>query len=305
MAQIKVILFALFVFTRISLTAEEKEVVIVGTAEIPELDINKTKLQYQAEVYKLATIMAVDQEFGSSVLSNYERLTYTEIKGQSVREYSDVRNNYLNTYPNGIWIRDKIDPVYEEYEKDGIYWMKCTVTGYAKKILTTKVEFIARTLDRTDFKRNETVEFNNGESAYIYFKSPEKGYITIFLDDMDKVYRCIPYSNTPDIDLTVESNRSYIFFSPENADYLEKKQCVDEIEFYTLKKMEYNQFYILFSPKPFEGYFINPVTKLDNEYTVPKSMSRENFHEFLINNRLKNSELQVQIIGVTIKQLPD
>jgi hypothetical protein len=175
------------------------------------------------------------------------------------------------------------------------------VTGYAKKITATKVKFIARTLDGTDYKTQASEEFNNGESGYIYFKSPEKGYLTIFLDDMEKVYRCIPYTNVQRNDMTIEPNHDYILFSSDNADYIKNKQWVDEIEFYTTKKLEYNQFYILFSPTPFEGYFIDSATDLKNGYTAPKSMSREKFHELLSNYRLRNSELQIQILGITIK----
>lgn len=285
----------------VTISAQEM-VTVTGSAEIPALDSRKSAPQYEAEVCALARNKAVESEFGTSVLSNYERVMYTEMQGRSVEAYSDVRHDYLNTYPNGIWVRDLDEPVFEQYKQDDEWWMRCTVKGKARAIDAPKVEFMAKTLDGTDPDKNETVDFINGESGYLFFKSPVKGYLILFLDDMEKVYRCLPYVNAEQHQFTLDPNKEYIFFSPEKAWYTENIQQVDEIEFYTLKQAEYNQFFVLFSPVPFGGYFVDSSEALNDGYITPKSMERDKFHDWLQENRIRNSKLQVQQIGITIKK---
>jgi len=72
------------------------------------------------------------------------------------------------------------------------------VTGYAKKIETATVKFIAFTLDGTNPEIDKSETFSNGESGYLYFRSPENGFVIVFYDDLEKVQRCIPYNYSSD-----------------------------------------------------------------------------------------------------------
>jgi hypothetical protein len=83
---------------------------------------------------------------------------------------------------------------------------------------------------------------------------------------------------------------------------LEVPGKVDEIEFYSEIPLDYNLFYIVFSPKPFKGYFLNPAEELEDGYTTFRSMERDAFQKWLQEQRIRNKELQVQIIGVSIKE---
>jgi len=280
------------------LNAQER--VISGEASSLMNNPAITKYQYEEETYRMAVNNAIDQAFGSSVISNYERLTSTQMEGRSVTDHFDLRNNYLNTFPNGVWIKDQVRECLEEKDEEGNWWMTCKVTGIARKQETTEVQFVAKTLDGTNPEIDQTETFIVGESGYLYFKSPGSGYIVVFYNDMNIVQRCIPYNDMSASSMKVEANMDYIFFSPEHAHYTGNISEVDEIEFYTDLPLEYNQFYILFSHEPFKEYFLDPARQLEDGYSGFKSMSRERFHKWLQENRVRNKALQVQILSVMI-----
>lgn len=277
-----------------------QEMPVSGEASVLANDLLKTRAQYEYEALLMAREYAIEKAFGTSVISNYERLSIVEMQGRSVAFNSEKRSNYLNTFPNGVWTRDESRNCIEEKDKNGNHWFKCRVTGYARKIEAAPVKFIAYTLDGTNPSIDKSERFMNGESGYLYFRCPENGYLVVFYDDMKIVQRCIPYNAIKENYLKVESNREYILFSIENGDYIDDKKQVDEIEFYTEQPFDYNQFYILFSPAPLAGYFYNPPEPLEGGYSTFKSMDRDSFHSWLQDQRIRNKDLQIQIIGVTI-----
>lgn len=275
---------------------------VEGEASVLENDLVKSRFQYEAEAISMAKEDAVNRAFGSSVLSNYERYTITEMQGRSVAFNRDIRGNYLNTFPNGIWVEDKAITCKEEKDEQGNIWLSCKVSGYARKIESARVRFVACTLDGTDPNINRTETFVQKEKGYLYFKSPENGYLVIFHDDMKLVQRCLPYTAFSDNFMRIEANREYIFFSEKHADYLEDKLKTDGILFTAEMPLEYNRFYILFSPEPLSGYLLDPSKKLEDGSRLFKSMERKDFFDWLQENRIRNKDLQVQIIAVTVRQ---
>jgi hypothetical protein len=270
-----------------------QDVIISGEGRVLVNDPRKTKLQYEFEAEQIAKENALDKEFGTMLRSNYERLTVTEMQGRSVAFNSDIRSNYISSYPNGEWIKDKSKNCTEEKDEKGNYWLICYVTGYARKIESAAVGFESFLLDGTDPKLNKTTTFVDGEKGYLYFKSPENGYLTVFYDDFNEVQCLIPYSKSKEKSLKVEANHEYILFSQ-----------VEDLTFYTEMPSDFNLVYVLFSPNQIDGYNYNPPENLKGGYFKSKSMSRENFQEWFQKNRIRNNLLQVQIIGVSITRTP-
>lgn len=285
----------------ISLSISAQEIIVEGEGKVLENNEFKTKPVYELEAYRLAINNAIEKSFGSSVNSNYVRLVETQMKGQSVAFHDDIRNNYTNTFPNGEWIKTISKNCNEVKDPADNYWMTCKVKGYATKIEAADVKFIAKTLDGTSVSLDETIEFINGESGYLYFISGSPGYLLVFFDDMKIVQRCIPYNSMNVSSLKIDANREYIFFSKEYANYITDKNIVNEIELYTEKPMEYNQFYVLFSPEPIHAPVLNASEELNDGYRTFQSMEKNTFHRWLQENRVRNKDLQVQVIGISIK----
>lgn len=278
-------------------------IIVKGKASILMNQESFTKQAYENLAYFEATQNAIDSAFGTSVLFNYETYHRYKVNGRSITDNFDSREYYIHTYPNGEWVKD-IEPQKCEEVKDqyGKFWMNCSVIGYAREIAATKVQFKAYTLDGINIKINKTTEFINKEQGYLYFKSPSDGYLICFYDDMNSIQRCIPYNSSKTHQLEVKSNKDYLLFSKEHASYGIQPQHIDEIEFQTERQIEYNQIYLLFSPSPFPNYLLEDSETYINGYSSFKQIKREEFYKWLQKQKLKNSKLQLQIIGITINE---
>ncbi len=278
----------------------DAQVTISGTGIVLD-NGGKTLHQLREEARQEAIKDALYQAFGSIVYSEYERLVSTEMSGRSVASHSDYRIQYARDYPNGVWLQD-IDTTYISYEEGGRLWMRCTINGLAREMDEPKIQFMVKTLDGINYKMNETQDFVDGEKGYIYFKAAADGYLMIFLDDFHVVQRCLPYNAMSENCYPVKAHTDYIFFAPELIDKEKDKPIVDEMEFFTSTGFEYNQFYIFFSPVPFSPAILNQETELADGYSTFKMLKRDYFHSWLQEQRLKNKELQIKTIGITIKK---
>ena len=295
-----IIILIILIFS-ISSNLYSQKVPVSGEGECLIRDNRLIKL-YEHEALQMAINNALYKTFGSSVSSNYEKLTEIEMEGRAVLEHSEQRSQYINTFPNGVWREHKKDPEYSTYkDQKNNWWIKCKVEGYAEEVLLSPTTFTVKTLDGIDFIKDETYNFVSGESGFLYFRSGVDGYLIAFYDDFNTVQRCLPYNNINEEYFFINANEDYLFFSPNNTQKNIDPKEVDEIEFYTSKELEYNQFYILFMPKeinlpPLENELI-----LDDGYKSFKTLNRDKFQKWLQNARLKNKEIQLEIIGITIK----
>lgn len=280
----------------------DQDILVEGEGTVMINDPSKTRQYYEITACQSAKMNALDKAFGTSVLSNYEQIMHTLLQGRNVEDHFIWRNNYLNSYPNGIWIRDKSEETIEYKDDKGNWFMKCTVSGYAREIKTVRNQLMVKTLDGPDPIHDETYSFNHGNSGYLYFKCAANGYLIIFFDDMNSIQRCVPYNKSREHQIRIDANREYIFFSGGMKDYTTNKDTVDMVEFYTNNDFEYNQFYVVFSPDPLGSYLLNDPVPLNNERSTFKSMPRDEFHQWLQKNRIHNKNLQVSIIGITIEK---
>ncbi|MBN2640743.1 MAG: hypothetical protein JXR78_03735, partial [Victivallales bacterium] len=74
---------------------------------------------YQEMAMEQAINKALDQAFGSTVIDNYEHISGTISKGHhSVNSFQELSNNYINTFPNGRWVKSVKAPSYQQYKDD-------------------------------------------------------------------------------------------------------------------------------------------------------------------------------------------
>ena len=279
---------------------QAQKVLIRGSAE-KLIEDAKLMKQYEFEVLQWAINNALYDKFGSSVSSNYESLSKTSQEGQSITSHLNIRSNYINVFPNGVWLGNESDPVFTTYKDEkSNWWLRCEVTGWAEEVKTPRVDFTAKTLDGTDVIKNQTSQYISGESGYLYFKSAQKGYISVFFDDFINVQLCFPYNAMESMPFPIEGNKEYLLFDRNSATYIEKELNVDEIEFYTGKDLEFNLFYIIYSTEPYSLPILESEDTLLTNYSTFRSIPREKFQRWLQSNRLKNKQLQVEVIGITI-----
>ena len=281
---------------------KNKQKKIRGTASILMNDEFISIRTYKEMAREQAINAALEKAFGSTVINNYEHIDLVSSGSRQEEFRQHYKHNYINTFPNGRWVQSLEEPQYGRFQDDNEgFWMECTVYGLAEPVKTAPVNFIAKTLDGENQSVNSSSIFLTGESGYIYFKSPTKGYLSVYFDDWDKIEQCLPYKALTEPSLKIQANKDYIFFSSKKCDYLDDKNQVDEIEFFTDKEYEHNRFYILFSPNPIQPPILEEPMDYEGAYTSFWHTNPLDFMKWLQECRLRDSQLQVQVIWITIK----
>ena len=210
------------------------------------------------------------------------------------KKAADIANHYWSIFR-------------EDFKKEktangiiSIKYVTCIIKGKVRKSSPkASLEYIILNAPNLN---SRTQSFYHEEQLYIYFKSPVEGFISIFLEDEDAVYRLLPYINMRDnfqSGVPIQSDTDYLFFSPDNNPF--PNQLVDEPSLLTLKKdIEYNYLYIIFS----EDEFVKPMLEnsvIVNERIIPKQLSINKFQRWLANNRAFSENFQDIRVKVSIE----
>jgi hypothetical protein len=246
-----------------------------------------------------AKINAIENAFGTVI--NQGNAVYVKDITTGTQTKSDmVFTSIADVLVNGEWIAT-LDEKRDFYEEDGFRWVKINIKGKVREL--TKIPFTPESYTLScNNKKCSTDVFNSGQELVVYFKAPNNGYVTIYLDDTKQVQRLLPYSNyNTSNTYLVKADQEYYFFS--NTDKKEKN--VDNIELFTSSVMEQNKLQVLFSKDDFG----KPVlTKSNNEdvngmqYAMPMSTTVESFQSWLQKIRSYNRNIELQTILITIKK---
>ncbi len=312
------IISLIFLFPFLSFTQEKPDIVRVsGEAEIQWFD-NESKEEAYNRAEELATINALEKAFGKVVVQGNSTLIRNENTGREA-ETTSIFNMIGNTYVKGEVIevikKDFKEQEYKErkklFKKVITTYITCKITVKAKEIKDTKVKITAFPLGCAD-KHCKTTQFYNNDDFFLYFSSPESGYISVFLDDNKYTYRLLPYKNMPkglESNMPVIADKEYIFFSDKTEhNYFEDNYFEeDTYQLVAETDQDLNRLFIIFSKnpvnKPSLRENLNP--KLlenvdDNLYSLPKALESEDFQHWLIKNRYIRDDIQVEIVDITI-----
>lgn len=271
-----------------------------GTSQV-RVERNMTKDEAYRKAIELAKINAIENEYGTYV----EQQTQLTIK-------SGTSDFYIvgNTKVKGIWVRDIESPkTKEEYREETgqfgtekVLWITCHVKGEVKPIKPRPdIEYQVR---NCKFPTCRTTSFLSGEQLYLWFKSPVRGYLSVFIDDGQMVYRLLPYSNMNDqSSYEVTGDENYLFFSSESHKGGDLNVKPDEIELYTLQKSEYNTLVIVFSTNQFFKPGLNPESIDAAKNILPKSISKARFENWLSDYRAQFDDFLDISIPIEIKSL--
>lgn len=239
-----------------------------------------------------AMITAIANEFGTLVSQNSSSV----IKNDG----SDSQNSFFSiggSEVKGEWIRTIGEPEYAiSYEQDMLV-VKVKVKGEACEIESASIDLDVRLLKNKADLKFESREFQNNDDIFLYFKSPENGYLAVFLLDETsaEVSMLLPYEASGQSSYPVKRGKPYIFFSENTCDASE----ADKVENYILvcnNDVEYNSVYLVFSPNK----FTSPHSDMRN-LDVPV-LSYEEFNKWLVKNRKRDREMNIQTITVKIKK---
>jgi len=160
-----------------------------------------------------------------------------------------------------------------------------------------------------------TVNFKNEDDLYLYFKSPNAGYLTAFLDDGKNCFKLLPYSLdtlTTNTGMPVEALKEYILFSTEpQFNYNANKFFVeDSYQLVAETKKDINHLFVIYSKYPLNRIDVrnNADIKILSEaetkkgYTIPQTLSSSAFKNWMNNNINSAKGLILKDIEITIQK---
>lgn len=241
-----------------------------------------------------AKIQAIADEFGT-IVSQSTSTVISNKNGETDEQFylyggSDVK---------GEWIETIGEPKYNINYTDNTLVVICNVTGKAREIVSSGIDFIAKPLRNGTNLRFESNLFKDGDDLYLYFQTPVNGFIAVYLLDeiTQTVYNILPYKSQNISAVPVEANRDYVFFSKDQASR-EYKGIVDEYVLSCDNPREYNTLYILFSPTQ-----IGKRTGFDSSIDdKPDNISYNDFKQWLSKTLSKDNKIQFQEINISISK---
>ena len=289
-----------------------------GEYQLEWLD-TQSKVEVQQKAEQLATVDALERAFGKVIIQGNSTFVQNQMTGQKVETHSGF-SSIANTYVKGEVV-EVISKVFKEVEgektvngkAEKIREISCNIKVKARELADIPVQFDASPL--ACLKLNcKTISFQNNDALYFYFRSPQSGFLSIFIDDNQFSQRLLPYHNMEakyENGVPVEADKEYFFFSSEINYFGEKNDFVDDkYELATNSSKEINRIFIIFTKSELN----KPVLKenlnmgmLSNEeqelkYKLPKAMKSEDFQRWLIDNRSTRDDMAVQIIDITISK---
>jgi hypothetical protein len=274
-----------------------KVVTVTGVAQV-KMEPNMTLQETFDKAEQLAKIDAIQKAFG----------TYVEQQTDMTIENGKTDFNIIgSTKVKGEWL----ETLKKNFEQDlrtektskGILqqvpWVTCFIKGKVREVIPkAQLEFHLLNIPNAAARTND---FYDGEQLYLWFKSPVNGYLSVFLEDNDAVYRLLPSEGMEErfqSGVPVKGDTEYIFFSPENNAF--KPINVDEFILNVNKPpMEYNYIYIVFSEKPFCKPMLHK-SRVDKGKIIPRSLTKKEFAEWLSYNRSLDPAFQDKKIKISI-----
>lgn len=265
------------------------------------IESTMTKEEAKARARELAIIDAIQSVYGTYAEQQTDIRVYQGRESFSIIGNTRVLGEWVET--TNETFTEEIRPVKENGQTTYETWITCTIAGKARKA-TPKAAIRYQTLNCLQMQCR-TVEFYSDESLYLYFESPVNGYLSVFLEDDQQVYRLFPYAGMRTEEqsaVAVEGDRSYILFSNEPGMNAFGSKA-DELLLYTTKAEEHNTLYILFSEKPFLKPGLTGIQTLDiegKEIIVPRSLGKVAFQQWLATNRALDQTFLVANVHISI-----
>ena len=254
---------------------------------------NVTLEEAKATALERAKIEALADKFGTIVSQNNSTIIKNNGESSKVDFFSlggsDVK---------GEWIETLQEPTYEINYKDNVLMVKASVCGKAREIVNAGINFTAKILCNGIDQKNESDEFHSGDDLYLWFKSPAKGFLAVYLiDESQNAFCLLPYRSNENGKVDVKANKEYLFFSKKVVP-TQEQSSVDEYTMTCDQSMESNKIYVIFSPNQF--------TKANDEdnkpNALPRQLSFKDFQEWLVKNRTHDKEMSVKVKNITIKK---
>lgn len=236
---------------------------------------NITLEQARQTALERARLDAIAKAFGTDV--SQTNLVTVSARGES----SETSFNSMGgTEVKGEWIADTKEPEVSIHYESGMLVVEVKVWGKIREKTKADYELSVKIL----CNGRESEKFRSNDRLSVRFKSPVKGYLSIYLvdDNVHQVYCLLPYENEDGRARAIKNNETYILLSTEDPVYPYQEETI----LTTDKTMEYDRLVFVFS----KNQFAMPLTNM-GDY-LPE-LSTMDFEKWLKKNRVKDTEMTV------------
>jgi len=248
-----------------------------------EIGANMTDVEAELIATQRAQAEAIENEFGSIV----NAVNFLKLENNNGKSNLNV-NSYSNNLVKGVWINNIKPPVINYPIQNGVRYITVEVSGRARKFENLGFDLEAIPLDCKN-KKCDAAEFKSMDSLYFYFKSPEDGFLSIYVDDQDSVYRLLPYLEMKSSTVAIEGDEEYIFFNNEGP-YVNMTK-VPFVELYTNYSFEVDFIYVIFSKVDFSKPLL----------TKEKTTDSDSFQDW-ISKIVANEQIFMKRIAILISK---
>lgn len=295
--------FLAFLFLIVSFSGySQKEIATIGE-NLMRIEKNQTILQAQEMALQQAKIDGIERVFGRVIINGNS----TYLQNKSVNKSVETKSSFAffsDSFVKGEWVRNTSEPIFTFQNLNGEQWLKVKVAGIVREIESGPITFKLNTLNCEKVSCITDI-YRNDQDFYVQFKSPENGFLALYLDDpsLGETSRILPYQNSQLYQgaIPIQRNKEYVFFS-KKLDQLNEIGAVDELVFKLSRGVDSEQYklFILFSPEPFstplvedKSHLFLDRSMLNRGILLPKSMESSKFQEWLQKVRINKRKLQV------------
>lgn len=254
---------------------------------------NETPEEAERMAFEKAREKALENQFGIDV----NRINTTYISNKT-GENNDVLEMFSlgGSSVRGEWIETIEETVIEKRFEQGFWIVKVRVEGKARSVETEPIDIAYYFVNDIDDRSNRDV-FYDEDDIFLKFSSPVNGSLCVYLIDTEEnAYCLLPYSAETTGCQQVEANREYVFFS---QDY---DHSADEYVLGTEKSVEYNAFYIVFSPNKFTKARDFGGKKNWKNQPLPRVLPYADFLKWLSRNQIKDKKMVVKTSVIAIRK---
>ncbi len=243
--------------------------------------------QAKTIAFERARLTALADEFGTIISQDNSTVAVNE-NGKSVVDFLSLSSSHIK----GEWLEtleEKVMSAYYDMNAGLIITVK--VVGKARAVKRAQIDIVAKILRNGTDIRAESEDFHHEDDLYLYFRSPAKGNLAVYLSDETKnVYCLLPYRRDTDGKVDIGANRDYVFFSPEMAD-ADNKNIVEQYMMLCDKPIEFNQMFIIFSTNAFVK--ANDYSLPEECRELPRQLPFDDFQKWLSKVRTEDRDMVV------------
>ncbi|MBQ0058329.1 MAG: hypothetical protein KBT20_11835 [Bacteroidales bacterium] len=238
---------------------------------------------------------AITEAFGE-IISSHMFSDVMALDGQEIDNFQMLSSSISK----GIWIQDIEKPKFEEpeiLESQKTMVIKVTVHGKVREIVSTPIDLKIALLRNAADLRNEENSFREGDDLFIYFHSPEDGFLIVYVAGNNGIVQTLLPLEDNGGSVHINANREYMFFGADD----EFSEGFNGLTLTCDGSVEYNRFYFVFSTNPISKARDSQSNSTVSEGLVlPRELSEKDFRKWLVNNMDHDKNLNVVIRDIRI-----